>query len=170
MAEQTAKALMAFDRARHVVIRWWNNESAFETLMRSLAIVMRDILSNCEPQMTFAKKDELAQTFALDRKYESLCESVEIWAPCWQAHRLHTRVRQKPTDIFGEDRISVHDEMRLANEKTVLGVQKISHGLHHPCTRWSVNDAADFNTTRSQVDDDEHVIPNEPMQSQNLHG
>lgn len=32
-----------------------------------------------------------------------------------------------------------------------------------------LNDAADFYLTRSQVDDDERVVPKEPTQSDNLH-
>ena len=82
--------------------------------MWSLSIVVRNILANSHPQMSFTKKHEPTQGLALDAENEAFREGVQIRAPRGQSHWLHACIVEIGPNISGEDRISVHDEMRLA--------------------------------------------------------
>ena len=79
-AEQAAETFVALDRLGTVFVRGRDNKSAAETLVRSLPIVVPDILPNGHPQMRFTEQDEPVQTFTLDRQHEPLRISVQVYA------------------------------------------------------------------------------------------
>jgi hypothetical protein len=59
-AKQTAETFATLDRGCHVFVRWRDDEATFKPLMWTFPIVVRNVLSNLKPQMTFAKQDEPA--------------------------------------------------------------------------------------------------------------
>ena len=85
--------------------------------MWSLSVVVRHVFTHGEPEMSLAEKDELAETLTLDRQDEPLGVRIQIRAARGQADRLDLSAAEEATKLSSEDRISIHDEMRLADEK-----------------------------------------------------
>jgi hypothetical protein len=53
--QQTAEALAAFDLPCPVLIGRRHNEATFETLMRPLVVVVRDVFTNGQSEMRFSE-------------------------------------------------------------------------------------------------------------------
>jgi len=113
--------------------------------------------------MSLAEKDELAETLTLDRQDEPLGVRIQIRAARGQADRLDLSAAEEATKLSSEDRISIHDEMRLAYEEAIVGVEEISRDLHHPLPCRLLNDPANLNAAARQIDDEEHVVADEPV-------
>jgi hypothetical protein len=58
------------------------------------------------------------------------------------------------SNVSGEDRITVHDELGFSSEKAVLSVEQIADRLHHPRTGRLMRDATNLDATAGKIDDD----------------
>ena len=121
-----------------------------------------------QPQMTFAKKNELVQTLALDREHKALGVGVQVWIACRQADSINTAASKKCSYVGCEDRISAHDKLALPGKKALFAVEQIPHDLHHPSTSRLMHDAANLDPAARLVDDVENVVTDEASQREHL--
>jgi hypothetical protein len=90
VAQQPTQALSSLDLAAVAPhARLWGNELIAETLVIALAVRMRQILSEHRVERSFAQQEPLAQRLLLDRANEPFAVRVQVWAPRWEADRLH---------------------------------------------------------------------------------
>ena len=75
-AQEATKALFTLDRSDSIVVGGWDDKEAAEALVRSLEVVVGDVLANSETQVSLADQDEPVEALGLDRQNESLGEGV----------------------------------------------------------------------------------------------
>nr|WP_275942121.1 hypothetical protein [Haliangium ochraceum] len=111
--------------------------------------------------MTLAEQDELVEALALDGANEALGVGVEVGAAWRQADRLDPAGREELAEGSGVERVAVHDEVPLAEEKAVVGVEEVPGDLQHRGTVRLAHDAGDLDAARVEFDDEEDVEADE---------
>ena len=127
-----------------------------EALGWAFSMVMGDELGNGTPQGLFSEQDEAVQAGFLDRAYESLGLCVEIRRARWQLHGLDPDARQQTQEFCGEERVSIVDQIALAEEDSVHGVGDLAADLAHPQPVGSGRDPRDLDWARGQIEEEQH--------------
>ena len=138
--------------------------------MWSFFVIMTDEFSNREPQVSLPERDDLRQTLGFDRKHKSLRVRIQIRRPCRQGYDLHALVLQSLFHIIREDRIAVDDQVSRLAQEAIVGVGQVEDALVHPKSAGLMDDTAQVNTPRGDVDEEQHVVPNEAKGRQDLDG
>ena len=94
--------------------------------------------------MTLAEQDELVEALALDVADEALGVGVEVGTAWPQADWLDPARREELAKGSGLKRVAVHDEVPLAEEEAVVGVEEVPGDLEHPGTVRLAHDTGDL--------------------------
>jgi hypothetical protein len=69
-----------------------------------------------------------------------------------------------------EERVSVVDQVPLADQETIDAIGEVARHLLHPGAMRLPHDTGDLNPSGLEVDDEEHEGANEAGERQHLHG
>jgi len=124
-----------------------------EAGMRPSSIVMSDPLTKDAPQLVLVQQDHEVQTLAAYGAYQPFAECVR----CRGAHRRlkhrQTHRHQRPIDVLGVNRVPImnHESVRLVtcDDHPTL--------LRGPFGRWMRRHVAVQDSSRADLQDDEHV-------------
>jgi len=132
-------------------------------------MVVRHVLA-CElSEMGLAQWDHAVEAFLLNRTVEPLDERIQVRATPGQANRLDTGTRETCTEFLSEDRIAVHDQVVMRQQKTVHAIDQAAQDLEHPVFVGLLDDARDLYSPALEVHHDEYGVPHRSAKRQHLH-
>lgn len=100
-----------------------------EALMVALKVVVRDELGDGEAEVSFPEQHEPVEALRLDRQDEPFGESVQVRAVGWQLQAFHASPSKKLSELVGEQRIAIVDEVALALEEPIDVVGEVASDL-----------------------------------------
>jgi hypothetical protein len=113
--EEPAESFAALDR-RVLIRRFYrrNDEIVVETLVVALEMIVLDELTDRPPQMTLTEWHDVVQTLGFDAEHKPLGMRVWVGTPRGQSDRLHAMLLENAAELFGEKRVAVCVQLRLA--------------------------------------------------------
>jgi hypothetical protein len=90
------------------------------------------VLTHDVSQMALTERDDLRETFRLDRSNETLCIGIQIRAASRQLDRLDTRAPERGSKRAREERIPIVNQLLTADEEPLFSVRQVSRDLAHP--------------------------------------
>ena len=107
--------------------------------------------------MVLAEQDELVEALALDGANEALGVGVEVGTAWRQADRLNPARREELAEGGGVKRVAVHQQIPLAEEEAVVGVEEVLGNLENPGAVRLTHDAGDLDAACVEFDDEEDI-------------
>jgi hypothetical protein len=117
---------------------------------------MGDELGNGGPQGLFSEQDEAVQAGLFDTANESFGVSVQIRRAWRQLHGLDPHPSQQVQEFCREQRVSIVDQIALAEEDSVHGVGDLAADLAHPQAVGGGGDTRDLHLARGQIEEEQH--------------
>jgi len=119
---------------------------------------MAKILSNGLAKHILAEEDHLLQGFLLDAPHKTFDVRCQIRRPWRQPDGLYALIFQALAKRFTELRISVHDQISLAQQEPVERVREIPGNLFHPWFVWIHGATGEMNPTRRPFHDEQQIV------------
>jgi len=124
--QQAAEAFAALDRAvaRRGRVRL-HRPAALQALVRTLKVMVLDILLEDVADLTLAEEDDLVQALSLRCPYPRLAEGIQVRTTAGHLEAPHAGHPERLLELLGEQRVAVVDQDSLALEEAVLGVGEV---------------------------------------------
>ena len=133
-------------------------------------MVMGQILVDCISCCSLAKENQSAETFGFQRTKEPLQVSIHVWAAWRQSDRFDSFVAQKRSKRFAELGVTIHDQVVLAVEKTVLVIGQLAGDLFHPCFVGTGRATCEMDATRLEFHHEEKIERGQATAGPDFHG
>ena len=101
--------------------------------------------------------------------HETLCVGIQIRASSREHHWAHRTQRQDLAEGRRKQRVPVMDKVARVPEKAVHLVQEAPGDVAHPSIVRLMHDPGDGDPAALQVDYEQDVVPDKPMQCEHLH-
>jgi hypothetical protein len=163
IVEHAAEAPPTYDAAAHgcVVVRC-RDEFVVERLMRPLSVIVFDVLLDDLPQVAFAQRNDAGQTLAPDGTDPTFRVRIEIWTSRRQPYTSDTTCREHLSKCMCVQRVAVHDDVAMLEQKAIDRVGQVTSYLKHPGLIRFVHNAGNFHAATRQVDDEQHMNRTKP--------
>src|SRR6266542_3189747 len=102
-----------------------------ETLMLPLGMIVSEVLVDHVRQRGFAQHHHALQSFLLDGAHKPLAMGIQIGTPGRQDEGVHPAVLKEGIKRLRELRVSVVDQIALAQEAPLKGIRKLPGALLH---------------------------------------
>jgi len=146
------------------------DQSVVQALVVSFVVVMLDELVDCSAQRRFSEEDHAVQAGFLDRSYESLRESVQVWGTGRQPNGLDTLLSQEITESVAEQGVAVHDQVARVKQEAFLGVGDVASDLLDPFGVGMWRDAGNVDSARREPGEEQHEVPRQTFQLPHFDG
>ncbi len=169
--QESAETLRALDRA--IVVFGDGSgvdQRVAESLMMTLSVVVFDELPNDQPKVSLSQWYVMVEAFASNRADEALSKGVEIRTSRRQLDEIHASVEQNGSEVLGEKRVSIVNEIAMLAEKAVERVCQVAGDLFEELTAGLRGDVGDLDAAGLKIHDEEDQVTDEPCASQDLDG
>jgi hypothetical protein len=131
--EQPAESLAADNLAVETADgRLRLDELVVEPLVVALGVVVRDEFRQAAPQHLLAKDNHPVETFLLHRANPPFREGIQVRRARRQANGRNAFAFEDGAKFFGELGVSVHQEVRFAEQESIFPVGQVLGHLLHP--------------------------------------
>jgi len=129
--QQAAEAFAALDRAvaRRGRVRL-HRPAVLQALVRTLKVMVLDILLEDVADLTLAEEDDLVQALSLRCPYPRLAEGIQVRTTAGHLEAPHAGHPERLLELLGEQRVAVVDQDSLALEEAVLGVGEVGDSFN----------------------------------------
>lgn len=171
MLEHPAEAFFAVNFFRDALLifrrrcRGWLDCYIANPLVRTLAVVVFNVLAYDMPKLLLAEEDHLVQALMLDGSGEPLSVGVEVWRAWRQSFARHTGCLEDFAELLGEQRIAIVDQHRFVLERPT---EAIGH-VPSLAIRFRSN-PDDLDLASLQIDDEQSQASGEPEVVPDLDG
>jgi hypothetical protein len=117
VVQKSAESLTPREGIATSVVGGSRDESTAQALVRPFFVVVRHVLAHELSEMRLAQWDYAVEAFLLNRTVEPLDERIQVRAAPGQANWLDTGTRETCTEFPSEDRIAVHDQGVVRQQK-----------------------------------------------------
>ena len=164
--QQSAKPFTVHDRSR--AASRWREQPIPDSLVVSLAVVVRLEFPDRPCQRPLAKQDHPLEAIRLGREYEPLRVRTTVWRSGWNPNELHAVI---PEDLFALGRvlrIAIDDEVGATAKKAIVESDPIERGLLHKGGVRSRRRADYLDFPALQAQREQHVVGDETSRRPHL--
>lgn len=141
-----------------------------DALVVALSVVVGDVLAHDVLEMTMPEGDHMIQALAPERPHEALGVGIQVWTAGRNLDDVDAGGPEQLPKCLREERVAVADEMGLAAQATIEGIDRSAGPVQDPRAAGIVGDAEDRDATRRQVDDEPDKVTNDTEGGQHLGG
>ena len=145
------------------------DDPVIDALMGPLHVVMHHVFGDGFAQRILAEKDDMVEAFPFDCLHETLRVTVHHRHVNRQAPRGCACTAEEVTELLGEERIAVVNQILLAVQEPVEGVGQVASDLHHEGSRILATDVCDLDLARKHIDHEVDAEHGQALQRPDWH-